>query len=130
MGRCPPRIHRALLRGLRTDPAQRFPLMAELFDQLAEPRGRRWIALVATAAGLSLIGLIASTMWTATPDRVHEPPQRCPLATQRLSGVWDEPIKVQIHARFAANHNRGRRTLLCDDRTAVTRRGRLAKHRS
>ena len=51
----PSRIHAAILRGLRADPAERFPSMAALLAELAvERRSRvRWIALAAGAAAIA-----------------------------------------------------------------------------
>jgi serine/threonine protein kinase/tetratricopeptide (TPR) repeat protein len=83
--RVPVWIRRVLLRGLRTDPEQRFPSMAALLAALQNDpavRRRKWLtagaaaaAMVAVALGVHRLGGNQRTM--------------CAGASERLAGIWE-----------------------------------------
>ena len=102
----PPRGHRvsrkvieALTRGLARDPAQRWPNMAALLEQLTPSDKRRvwpYIAIagaVAAAAG-------GAAMWLVTR---HAAGDSCGAeAAQRADAAWSPALAQQIHDRFAS----------------------------
>jgi len=97
----PPRVQRALARGLATDPAQRFPNMDALCDALAGRPGRPLvIGLLLTL--ILVVGLVLAAVLT---DRRLGPEAAggalCDGAERRLAGVWDATRKAQLRARFS-----------------------------
>lgn len=87
--RTPPRLVRALERGLDPDPATRWPSMGALLDALATAsgRGRRvapWVA------GLAVIGLLGAT-WAFAPAEGCDPP----------TGPWTTSAKRDLRDRLA-----------------------------
>jgi serine/threonine protein kinase/tetratricopeptide (TPR) repeat protein len=90
----PPRILRALLRGLAIDPAARFPSMAALLAALAPPPRRwPWIAAAAGAVAIAAAGAVVVARGTDAP--------RCRSAEERLAGVWDAPRRAAVVAGLA-----------------------------
>jgi tetratricopeptide (TPR) repeat protein len=91
-------VHRALLRGLSTDPAQRFPSMAALLAQLErDPARRRWRfaaagAVVVVAAGVGVGG----SRWYES--RV----EACRGHEARLVGIWDDATRASVAEAFRA----------------------------
>lgn len=90
----PAHVHRALVRGLRASPQERWPdmraLLAELRRDTRRPLRRRLLmgALVAThLAGFAIA-------WAL---RAHTAP--CKRGAEQLAGLWDEPTKAR--ARLA-----------------------------
>ncbi len=80
----PPRISRALRRGLSIDPAERFLNMGDLLRQL-KPRGS-WLSPPRLAA-LGGVGLLVATL---VVGRGTDP---CTPDANRVAGVWDEPTQ-------------------------------------
>jgi tetratricopeptide (TPR) repeat protein len=91
--RVPGRLRRLLARGLRRDPAERYPDMHALVAELdVGPRSRRWGSLgIAAALFAGLCGSVVPLL------REPEPPtqQHDPLA-----GVWDAGQRERIDAAF------------------------------
>jgi tetratricopeptide (TPR) repeat protein len=87
---------RALVRGLRADPAERWPSMEELIAALERSRSQpqRW--LWAGGSVLALAGLLGAVRAVAHERRL------CLGAEERLAGVWDGERKRSVHAAFAA----------------------------
>ncbi|WP_394821722.1 protein kinase domain-containing protein [Pendulispora albinea] len=83
---------RVLGRGLSRDPANRYPSLQHLLDELADvPRRRRRRTLVIAAIACAGMGLLG---WPAI--RNHRA-QRCDTAaTQALAGIWDAPRRAQV----------------------------------
>ncbi len=90
------RLQVLLQRGLRIDPAERFPSLDGLLDDLdaivfkRRLHWRRW-ALLALVLVMALPWL-----WTLTPPPV------CQGGEQRLAGVWDVQRRAAIGQAFAA----------------------------
>jgi len=94
----PARVVRALRRGLRHDPAARWPSMDPLLAELA-PRSRApWVLGGFAAAGIVGGGVLAITLGGA----LQSPRDACAGATARLDGVWSPSRRAQLHAGFAA----------------------------
>jgi tetratricopeptide (TPR) repeat protein len=102
--RTPPRVAgvsrtmtNAILRGLRSDPHERWPSMTMLLDALRPPRRRGlWIA------GGGLV-LAASTLAIA---RMPEP-QRCDTADDAVERVWTPARRAEIREAFASSGRAG-----------------------
>lgn len=76
----PTRVHRALLRGLRVRPEDRFASMDELVSAL-QPRGSTTWRVVAAGIALSAA---AWALWPASPSS-----EAC-ATSSTLAGVWDD----------------------------------------
>ncbi|MCA9655870.1 MAG: serine/threonine protein kinase [Myxococcales bacterium] len=85
-GRGVPRgLHRALLRGLARDPAERYADMDELMRALRASLHRR------RSAGLAVAGVglaVAAGLWASAADDGDGP---CAAATAELDETWNEP---------------------------------------
>jgi serine/threonine protein kinase len=95
--KAPARVRRAVLRGLRARPEERFPsmdaLLAELAPRLA-PRIRTWVA--ASAGAASLLGLTVGYVVA------HRDEARCAQEAQKLSTVWNAERRERIREAFLA----------------------------
>ncbi|MDC0674835.1 serine/threonine-protein kinase [Nannocystis radixulma] len=91
----PPRIQRAILRGLDNDPALRFPDMRALLAELEPPpeRGRRRLRWAAAMVGIAA----ASFAFVQT-----RPAATCRNAAEHLVGVWDEPRGAAVERALLA----------------------------
>jgi tetratricopeptide (TPR) repeat protein len=94
--RVPARIARILARGLRADPAARFPDMPALLAELTRDPARR--ARRIGLATLALAGAVAAT-WAVT--RATAPPAPCGGGNQRVATVWNAASRDQVRAAFA-----------------------------
>ncbi len=96
--RVPAWLRRVVVRGLRPDPAERFPSMDALLAALADDpaiRRRRWLLPAGAAAAIAL----ALAGWTRVGAlRVRS----CRESLQDLQGVWDDPARERVRAAFLA----------------------------
>ena len=85
-----------LVRGLRRDPARRYPDMETLLAALARDPAvlRRRVAGVAAVVAVTAVAVLA------VADRDHE--QRCTAAAAKLDGVWDDARKQAMREAFVA----------------------------
>ena len=92
-------VERALERGLRADPEERFPSMAELLRAL-EPRSRRaaWIA----AAGVLAVGAAVATTVFVTREPVADAEAVCATAG---TPAWNPLVRGGVLAALAAHGN-------------------------
>ncbi|HEU4729553.1 MAG TPA: serine/threonine-protein kinase [Kofleriaceae bacterium] len=90
-------VRGALLRGMKAEPAERWPSLEALLAALRrDPRAiRRRIGL-----GVALAAVVGAAAWLAWPSAEAIDP--CGGAAARLAGVWDVARKVQVRAAFAA----------------------------
>lgn len=92
----PRRIRAALLRGLAVDPADRFPSMTALLEELAPPRRPRRLALAALAALAAV--LVVVLMRPAAVDA-------CAGVTAPAAATWNdgqrETVRTALGARAA-----------------------------
>ena len=92
----PSHVRAALLRGMTTDPAQRFGSVEVLLDALqadvARTR-RRWLGVGGLLAAAATAGVLANR---------HEPPSPCTGAEQALADVWSQPRRDALVAGFDA----------------------------
>ncbi|MBL9104752.1 MAG: tetratricopeptide repeat protein [Myxococcales bacterium] len=88
--RVPAWLRKVVLRGLRTDPAERWPDMPALLAALTrDPRRARlrWLGL----AGAAAAGMI---VWRTTTT----PATSCSAAADELAGVWDDGRRAAVEA--------------------------------
>ena len=101
--RVPAHVHRAILRGLNTDPDQRFTKIDDLLVALTHDpnRRRRRITRIVGINLLGAAGVFAAGMWVA--DSFGEPeaaPIICEPA-QLLEGIWGPQQHGLVAERFA-----------------------------
>jgi tetratricopeptide (TPR) repeat protein/tRNA A-37 threonylcarbamoyl transferase component Bud32 len=93
----PARARRAVLRGLRARPEERFTSMDALLAELATPSALRMRAWVATsAAAASLLGLAVGYVVA------HRRDARCTREAEKLATVWGPERRERIRAAFLA----------------------------
>ena len=91
----PTRIRKAVERGLRYDPDERWPTMAELLAELAHDPARVRRRLAATAGAVTTIGVVAVLSYRAgSPDEV------CRAAADEFAQVWSPAAMQRIRAAF------------------------------
>ena len=97
--RLPPGFRKILDRGLAKDPADRYPSMAALVDDLSRLVGRRrpwgWIAAGALGLALAITAAIAASS-TSPPA---EPP--CPDPAARTASAWNPERAARVDAAAA-----------------------------
>ncbi|MFL5351021.1 tetratricopeptide repeat protein [Archangium sp.] len=94
--RVPARVRRAVLRGLRAQPEERFPSMEALLAELSPPalRPRTWVALSAVTA--SLLGVALGY------GASHRREVRCAQETEKLAAAWSPERREHVRAAFLA----------------------------
>jgi tetratricopeptide (TPR) repeat protein len=95
----PARLARTVTRSIAIDPAARFPTMDALLAELAlDPNRNRRRVAIGAAFGVLGLGVIGSIVLAT-----RSPPVALCTGTERaLAGVWDPPVKHEIHSGFAA----------------------------
>ncbi len=96
--RVPLWLRKVLLRGLASEPANRFPSLAALLEELGrDPSGarRRWLAI---AGGVAAVAVAAG----GYANYLAQSQNRCDDADADLVGVWDEPTRQAAHSAFLA----------------------------
>jgi tetratricopeptide (TPR) repeat protein len=91
---------RALLRGLRPDPALRHASMDELLAGLSR-RPVVTAARVALAATALALALTFGALWLRTRA---ESEARCTGAERLFAGVWDDALRPRVERAFAETH--------------------------
>lgn len=97
--RVPPWLRQVLLRGLATDPAQRFPSMDALLAAMARDpavRRRRWAG---AALGVAVVAVAVAAM-VAARSRAD---QICRGGDARMAGVWDDGRRAEVERAFLAS---------------------------
>jgi tetratricopeptide (TPR) repeat protein len=93
-------LRRILDRALQSDPARRYPSMAELVAALeADPAVARRRRIVAIAAAAAVVALVAGYAAFAA-RRADRQLAACRDAPDELAGAWDAPRKAAIAAAF------------------------------
>jgi tetratricopeptide (TPR) repeat protein/tRNA A-37 threonylcarbamoyl transferase component Bud32 len=96
--RVPAWLRKVVLRGLRPDPADRYPSMKELLAELAkDPAATR--RRVATALGLLALLVAVGVGASLVNQRSN---RLCGGAERKLAGVWDGDRKEAVHRAFLA----------------------------
>jgi tetratricopeptide (TPR) repeat protein len=100
--RVPLHLRAALERGMKPEPADRFPSMHALLDALTDdPRLRRRKLLVACGVAAAAIGG-AVALWLLLPRADAADP--CAASDDRFAGVWDADAARAVSQAFTATH--------------------------
>jgi tetratricopeptide (TPR) repeat protein/predicted Ser/Thr protein kinase len=97
----PSRIVRAIMRGLSADPAQRFPSMDALLDELTLRERGRWRLLGGAAVLAVGLGMFAAA---------GEPP--CPSFDEDLDEAWGGDRRATVASSFVATSASGAQSSL------------------
>lgn len=103
--RAPPRgrtvpeyLRQLLVRGLATDPEQRYPSMEALLADLArDPGARRRRILLAGGMAAAIVGSVAGTYYLRESQL-----EMCAGAEERLIGIWDDARKTEVNEALLA----------------------------
>lgn len=97
----PARVRDAVLRGLSIAPADRFPTLQLLVDELGEdPRAARRTRIFVIAGATVVAASVAAIV---TAKAVNKPaPSPCGHARSKLAGVWDGARRAELNTAFAA----------------------------
>ncbi len=88
-------LARVLERGLRADPAQRYPSIDALLVDLAhDPRATRRVRVASAAALVLLVGAVLGTRAV-----LGQRASQCRGADKKMSGVWDAKRREALVAR-------------------------------
>ncbi len=85
----PAPIQAAITRGLATDPADRWPDLATLLQQL-QPPTRRWGSV---ALAVSITAAVATTTAVVASDTTSPREARCVAAQDQLDEIWNEAAR-------------------------------------
>lgn len=100
--RVPTWIRDAVLRGLATDPARRWPEMDDLLAALArDPVKARRRRIAAVAVVIAVVAVALGYRALRRHDSLV-----CRDAERRLVGVWNDARRSAVHAAFAATGKR------------------------
>ncbi len=94
--RVPSRLTAAVLRGLRTDPRDRFQTMEELLHALERPRTRARLPVAAAALCAALAGAVGYI--SASSD----PPDTCSGGAAEIAEAWHPARRAALEDRFRA----------------------------
>ena len=106
----PVRVRRALLRGLRPNPADRFPSMTALLREL-DPRARWGRVTVLAGAAILVAGV-------GLQYALAQPSMDCSMGTEQIEAVWNDDARARIAEAFGA-------TAVTYAHTAAERAGRV-----
>lgn len=100
----PPRLSRVLRRGIRDDPAQRWPTMALLIARLrdeARPTGarRRWLVLAAMGSTATVVAL---ANWPSTEH--VDADAGCRAEASPVDDVWNPQRRQRVSAGIVASN--------------------------
>lgn len=91
-------LRRVLLRGMHTDPDQRYPSMDALLEALEEvPRRRRRLAAAIAGLLVALAGAGLAQVWVRSASAAAA----CRAGASRLDAVWNEARQDRIGALFS-----------------------------
>lgn len=88
-------VIRAVERGLSPLPAERWPDLGALIEQLEPPAPRPWIWLAAAVAGTAVVATAGAS---ATPATAAAP---CTTAQTQIDETWDASRQREVHAALA-----------------------------
>ncbi|MCP3135989.1 protein kinase domain-containing protein [Pyxidicoccus xibeiensis] len=89
-------VRRAVLRGLKPRPEERYASMEPLLAALALPPRRLWVRVTALAGVASVVG--AAVVWPLA----YRTEARCEQEAQKLEGAWGQARREQVRVAFLA----------------------------
>lgn len=92
----PRRIHALVLKGLRSDAAERFQTMRALLLQLGRTRSKKEQRIA--FAAMAVLAVLAASLTSVATWRERN---RCVDVAARMSGVWDADVKRAAGEAFA-----------------------------
>ncbi len=92
----PTRVRRAVLRGLRARPEERFPSMEALLAALTPSTLRVRTRLAASLLALGLLGIAVDYVLS------HRHEVRCSQEADKLASAWNPERRERVHAAFLA----------------------------
>ncbi|HEY1816097.1 MAG TPA: serine/threonine-protein kinase [Kofleriaceae bacterium] len=93
----PRAVARALVRGMSADPAQRWPSMTALIDELSRTTASRRLAIGAAAS----VALAVVALAFAISRGVHKAPS-CEAAGDGIDDTWSPAVRSDLARAFAA----------------------------
>ncbi len=93
----PARIVRAIMRGLSSEPRERFGTMEALLDELSPEQPGRWRVLGGAAIAASAAGLLAYLFIGGTDE------PGCPTFDTALDQAWGVEQRASVQSSFAAS---------------------------
>ena len=93
-------LHVAVVRGLASNPARRYPSMDLLLTELGRDHRRRPRFVIATALiSVGLLGITVGLTWTFLGAGADT----CRSAATSLDPLWNPTVREQLHAAFRAS---------------------------
>ncbi|MBX7084064.1 MAG: serine/threonine-protein kinase, partial [Nannocystaceae bacterium] len=89
-------LRKAVLRGLATNPDERYPDMRALLAALAADPAARQRRFALAAVGVGVLGAGALLLSGLVPDEAV-----CRGADRKLEGIWDPPVRAEVEQAFA-----------------------------
>jgi len=97
---------RALLRGLSSNPADRYPSMEALLDELRRDPWLWWRRAGIAAAAVAIVGVAGVLSF-----RAGEAPALCQDSAKQMAGVWDAATRSAVERGLeASGHPRAAKT--------------------
>lgn len=97
-------IRRVVVRGLATDPGDRYASMHDLIDALVvDPVARRTrLGAIAAVVAVTVLAVVATWQWLGRED---DSATLCATADAHLVSVWDEEVRSTIGTSFEASQH-------------------------
>jgi hypothetical protein len=90
-------LRHVLLRGLSTEPDQRYPSMAALLADLGRDPARRWRRLAVAGAATGLVGVAIAAVALRANDGGE-----CRGGADRFAAIWNADQRAKIESALAA----------------------------
>ncbi|MCP3100326.1 tetratricopeptide repeat protein [Myxococcus sp. K15C18031901] len=91
----PPRIRRALRRGLNAKPEERFPTMQALLEALTPPPHRRLVQVLVTSGLAGMMGILSAFGTTAQRREAN-----CAQEAEKVAVAWSPARRERVRAAF------------------------------
>jgi tetratricopeptide (TPR) repeat protein len=96
----PPWLRKVILRGLKPDPADRYPSMTAVLEAL----GRDPAATRRRASTVALLGLLLAAVAVGVSAYHQRGTRLCGGAERKLAGVWDDSRRDALRRAFVATN--------------------------
>ena len=90
----------AVMRGLSTEPDDRYASMNQLLDALGrDPRARRNRIM----AGVAIVAAVAAALALLWPARAAQPTAMCTTSAEAIAPTWNDQTRAQLRSAFGAS---------------------------